>query len=108
MVATRLGMMHDAKQKHICFNCNAVISCLQHFFVEIINVIAPADVDFLICFKLQLATNLERVALNDCEPDANEAHVNHSTSSSSKMACFVFNAFLSKSSMLSHQWMLIF
>jgi hypothetical protein len=100
---------HDnAKQKHICFKHNAVISCLQHFFVEIIDIVAPADVDFLIQFKVQLAVNLECVVLINCELDADEAHVNHSTSSSLKVVCFVFNAFLSKSSMSSHQWMLIF
>jgi hypothetical protein len=57
---------------------------------------------------MQLAVNLESVVLHDHELGANEAHVNHSTSSSSKVACFVFNAFLSKSLTLSHQWTLIF
>jgi hypothetical protein len=97
----------DAKWKHICFKHNAVISCLQRFFVEIIDIVTPADVDFLICFEVQLAANLESVALSDCELDANEAHVNCSTSSSSKVACFVFNAFLSKSLTLSQQQMML-
>jgi hypothetical protein len=40
---------HDnAKQKHICFKHNAVISCLQRFFFEIIDIITQVDVDFLI------------------------------------------------------------
>jgi hypothetical protein len=52
--------------------------------------------------------NLEHIVLHDYELDANEAHMNCSTSSSSKVAHFVFNAFLSKSSMSLHQWMLIF
>jgi hypothetical protein len=84
----------DAKQKCICFKHDAVIDCLQHFFVEIIDIVTPADVDFLTWSKVQLAVNLERIALRDCELVANEAHVNHSTSSSSKVAHFVFNAFL--------------
>jgi hypothetical protein len=46
--------------------------------------------------------------LHDHELDACEAHMNCSTSSSSKVVWFVFNPFQSKSSMLSHQWMLIF
>jgi hypothetical protein len=57
---------------------------------------------------VQLTANLERVALHDCELDANEARVSHSTSSSSKVVHFVFNAFLSKSLTLLHQWTLIF
>jgi hypothetical protein len=40
---------HDnTKCECICFKHNAVISCLQHFFVEIINIVTTADVDFLI------------------------------------------------------------
>jgi hypothetical protein len=38
----------DAKQKRICFKHDAVISCLQRFFVEIIDIVTPVDVDFLI------------------------------------------------------------
>jgi hypothetical protein len=57
---------------------------------------------------VQLAVNLESVVLHNYELDADEAHMNHSTSSSSKVACFVFNAFLAKSLTLLHQWMLIF
>jgi hypothetical protein len=42
---------------------------------------------------VQLTANLEHVALHDYELDANEAHMNCSTSSSSKVACFVFQCF---------------
>jgi hypothetical protein len=59
-------------------------------------------------FKAQLAANLEPVALHDCKLGASEAHMSCSTSSSSKVARFVFNAFLSKSLMPLHQWTLIF
>ena len=52
--------------------------------------------------------NLEHIVLHNYELDASEAHVNCSTSSSSKVVCFVFNAFLSKSLTSLRQWMLIF
>jgi hypothetical protein len=93
------GMMMNAEQKHVSFKHDPVISCLQCFFFEVVDVVAPVDVYFLSQFKAWLAANLESIVLHDCELDACEACVNCSTSSSSKVACFVFNAFVSKSSM---------